>query len=126
MYEPNWGLTPPPIETPEFPPLPVPVYVPEWNLMESLDTELAAIKQGMIVFAGEFSRQWDNIAPSQMCIRDRSGTLKNTRYIGYDCVEYRMPYAHYQYRELCIRDRCGVAGVSARQKAPRCGQPRQQ
>ena len=64
VYEPNWGLTPPPIEPPEFPPLPVPVYVPEWNLMESLDTELAAIKQGMIVFAGEFSRQWDNIATS--------------------------------------------------------------
>lgn len=42
-------------------------------------------------FTVECARQMDPYVPM------RQGTLKNTRFIGPDYVEYRMPYAHYQY-----------------------------
>lgn len=43
------------------------------------------------LFTIECARQMDPYVPM------RQGTLKNTRFIGPDYVEYRMPYAHYQY-----------------------------
>lgn len=42
-------------------------------------------------FTVECARQMDPYVPM------RQGTLKNTRYIGSNYVEYRGPYAHYQY-----------------------------
>ena len=47
-------------------------------------------------FTNECAKLMDGYVPMQ------SGTLKNTRYIGYDCVEYRMPYAHYHYRGMLM------------------------
>jgi len=32
----------------------------------------------------------------------QSGPLKDTKYVGYDQVEYRTPYAHYQYRGVLM------------------------
>ena len=43
------------------------------------------------LFTAECARQMDPYVPM------RQGTLKNTRYIGVDYVEYKGPYAHYQY-----------------------------
>ena len=43
------------------------------------------------LFTAECARQMDPYVPM------RQGTLKNTRFIGPDYVEYKGPYAHYQY-----------------------------
>lgn len=43
------------------------------------------------MFTAECARQMDPYVPMQQ------GTLKNTRFIGPNYVEYKGPYAHYQY-----------------------------
>ena len=43
------------------------------------------------MFNVECARQMEPYVPMQQ------GTLKNTRYIGPNYVEYKTPYAHYQY-----------------------------
>lgn len=43
------------------------------------------------MFTAECARQMDPYVPMQQ------GTLKNTRFIGPDYVEYKGPHAHYQY-----------------------------
>lgn len=47
-------------------------------------------------FTTECARLMDSYVPMQ------SGPLKNAKYIGYDQVEYRTPYAHYQYRGVLM------------------------
>lgn len=56
------------------------------------------------LFAVECARQMDPYVPM------RQGTLKNTRFIGPDYVEYRGPYAHYQYiGRLMVGSKTGSA-----------------
>jgi hypothetical protein len=47
-------------------------------------------------FTTECARLMDSYVPMQ------SGPLKDTKYVGYDQVEYRTPYAHYQYRGVLM------------------------
>ena len=77
-----------------------------------LDSEAAMLKRrglqpgGRVqrLFTIECARQMDPYVPM------RQGTLKNTRYIGPDYVEYRGPYAHYQYiGKLMVGSKTGSA-----------------
>ena len=47
-------------------------------------------------FTTECARLMDSYVPMQ------SGPLKDTKYVGYDQVEYSTPYAHYQYRGVLM------------------------
>lgn len=65
------------------------------------------------MFTVECARQMDPYVPM------RQGTLKNTRIIGPDYVEYRGPYAHFQHKGLLM---LGVKTGSAYAKS---GEPKQ-
>ena len=65
----------------------------------SIDTGEVLRKRGLQpggpvqqMFTVECAKLMDKYVPMQ------SGMLKNTRFVGPDYVEYRQPYAHYQYR----------------------------
>ena len=45
VWEPNWGLVPPDVPVPEFPSLPSPVWEPNWGLVPTLEVEFALANQ---------------------------------------------------------------------------------
>ena len=55
------------------------------------------------LFTQECAKAMDRYVPMQ------TGTLKNTRFIGPDYVEYNQPYAHYQYYGELMLSQSGSA-----------------